>query len=230
MPDIPLYKTTGEQVGTLSLPESVFAAEPSIPLIHQAVQTEEARERQGTSDTKTRSDVSGGGRKPWRQKGTGRARQGSTRAPHWTKGGVAWGPHPRSYSKSFPTKMRHGALRSALSLRVAAGEVVGLDALTVEAAKTRVVVDVLDKLPLKREVTTKHYEGKGELVRGTAQRPAKVLVIVPDYDPVLLKSCRNIPYVTLRYAPNFSVRDVMNAGRIVLAEGAVPKIEEVLAR
>src|SRR4051794_9346121 len=119
MPDITLYKSEGGQVGNLSLPERVFGVEPSIGVMHQAVEAEEANQRQGTHDTKTRGEVRGGGRKPWRQKGTGRARQGSTRSPQWRHGGIVFGPHPRSYSKAFPKAMRQSALRSALSAKVA---------------------------------------------------------------------------------------------------------------
>lgn len=230
MPEIPLYNREGQEIGTLPLPESVFGVEPNPPLIHQAVITEEANQRQGTASTKTRAEVRGGGRKPWRQKGTGRARQGSIRAPHWTHGGVVFGPHPRDYRKALPTKMRRGALRSALSAKVADGEVLGIDVLQVDVPKTKEVVKLLNNLPLTREVTTKHYTGPGELVEGTKRVPYNVLLITPEYDPLLLRSCRNIPYVTLRYAPNFSVRDVVAAGRIVLAQGAVTKIEEVLGR
>jgi large subunit ribosomal protein L4 len=228
MPTIPLYDMDGNEKGSLSLSDAVFGALPNVALMHQAVQTEEANQRQGTADTKKRGEVRGGGRKPYRQKGTGRARQGSTRAPHWRHGGVVFGPHPRSYTKALPKKMRRGALRSALSAKVADGEVIGLDVLTVEVVKTKRVVEILDKLPLKRQVNTKHWDADGQQ-RGTAERPQKVLVIVPAYDETLLKSCRNIPYVTLRHAPNFSVRDVIAAGRVLLAEGAVAAIEEVLA-
>lgn len=228
MPTIPLYDMEGNAKGTLSLPESVFGVVPNVSLMHQAVQTEEANKRQGTAATKTRGEVAGGGKKPWRQKGTGRARQGSTRAPHWRSGGVVFGPHPRSYTKALPKKMRRGALRCALSAKVAEGEVIGLDQLTVAEVKTKVIAEILGKLPLKREVNVKFWNSDG-LQRTTAVRPMKVLLIVPEYDETLLKSCRNIPYVTLRHAPNFSVRDVIVAGRVVLAEGAIAAIEEVLA-
>jgi large subunit ribosomal protein L4 len=229
MPEIALYNMDGAEVGSLSLPDSVFGVKPSIPLMHQAVQTEEANARQGTADTKTRGEVRGGGKKPWRQKGTGRARQGSTRAPHWRHGGVVFGPHPRSYSKSLPKQMRHGALRSALSAKVADGEVIGIDALRLEAIGTKQAVAVLDRLPLSREVRTKRFE-KGERVEGTRSKRHSVLLIVAAYDAVLLRSCRNIPDVKLRCAPNFSVRDIIAAGRVVLASEAVAKIEEALAR
>ncbi|MEP6754062.1 MAG: 50S ribosomal protein L4 [Chthonomonadales bacterium] len=229
MPDIKLYNQSGKELGALSLPEAVFGVTPNMGLMHQAVETEEANSRQGTADTKTRAQVRGGGRKPWKQKGTGRARQGSTRAPHWRHGGVVFGPHPRSYSKAFPKSMRHGALRSALSAKVSDGEVIGLDALKLPGIATKGVLGVLNSLPLTKEVRVKNKQ-KGELVVATALRPQTVLLIVPEYDESLVKSCRNIPYVTLRYAPNFSVRDVLVAGRVVLAQGAVGKIEEVLAK
>src|SRR5687767_13227352 len=130
MPDITLYNMQGKDLGTLSLPDSIFGVEPNIGLIHQAVTTEEANQRQGTAATKTRANVPGGGRKPWRQKGTGRARQGSTRSPQWRHGGVVFGPHPPSYTKSFPKAMRQSALRSALSAKVADGEIIRIEDLT----------------------------------------------------------------------------------------------------
>lgn len=230
MPAIPLYDMDGNEKGTLSLPESVFGADVNVALVHQAVVTEEANARRGTADTKTRGNVSGGGRKPWKQKGTGRARQGSTRAPHWRHGGIVFGPHPRSYRKDIPAKMRRGALRAALSAKVIDGEVIGIEELSVSEIRTRVVAGILDRLPLKRTVRTKHFEKDSGRIEGTALRPYNVLVVIPEYDAALWKSCRNIPYVTLRFAPSFSVRDVVAAGRIILAQGALPKIEEVLAQ
>jgi large subunit ribosomal protein L4 len=174
--------------------------------------------------------VRGGGKKPYRQKGTGRARQGSTRAPHWRHGGVVFGPHPRSYAKAFPIKMRRGALRSALSGKVLNGQMIGIDALQLDGISTKRVAEVLGKLPVSREVAVKSRNSEGDVVEGARQKRYKVLLIVPEYDPALLLSCRNIPDVTLRYAPNFSVRDVVAAGRVVLAQGAVAKIEEVLGQ
>jgi large subunit ribosomal protein L4 len=228
MPSVKLYNMDGGEIGELSLPDSVFGVEPSIPLIHQAVTTEEANSRQGTADTKTRGEIRGGGKKPWRQKGTGRARQGSTRAPHWRHGGVVFGPHPRSYSKALPKKMRQGALRSALSAKVADGEVIGIDKFAFSEPKTKLAATALGKLPITREVKTKNIQGD-EKVEGTKQAPYNVLLIVPEHDPMLLRSVRNIPHVTLRYAPNFSVRDVVVAGRVVVAQEAVAKIEEALS-
>lgn len=238
MLEVPLYNMAGEQVGTLPLPESVFGVAPNIPLLHQALVTEEANARQGTASTRTRSEVSGGGRKPWRQKGTGRARQGSTRAPHWTHGGVVFGPHPRDYRMALPKKMRRGAIRAALSAKVRDGEVLAVEQIALERIKTRDIVAMLDALPLKKEIRTKHWEREaegeqaGQVVHkvGTKQVPCSVLIILPDYDMMVLRSCRNVPYVTLRYAPNFSVRDVLAADRIILTRDAVPRIEEVLSR
>lgn len=231
MPTVPLYNAEGKEVGSLSLPDSVFGAEPNIALIHQAVTTEEANARQGTANTKTRGEIRGGGRKPWRQKGTGRARQGSTRAPHWRHGGVVFGPHPRSYRKQLPAEMRRGAIRGALSAKVAGEALIGLDQppALVEGPKTKAIAAMLAKLPVQREVRVKHRKGD-EVIEGTRKEPHRVLLIVPEYDETLVKSCRNLPNVTLRYAPNFSARDVVAAGRVVLAQGAVAKIEEVLAR
>src|SRR5258706_1842585 len=229
MPEITLYNMQGKDIGSLSLPEAVFGVKPNLALMHQAVTTEEANQRQGTADTKTRGEVRGGGKKPWRQKGTGRARQGSTRSPQWRHGGVVFGPHPRSYNKAFPIKMRHGALRSALSAKVADGEVIGIDALELKAVKTKDAAAAINALPIQKEVNTKHYNG-ADKVQGTRIEPRNVLHILGEHDATVLKSIRNIPYVTLRTAPNFSVRDIVVAGRIVLAKGAVSKIEQVLAK
>lgn len=230
MPEITLYNKEGQEIGSLSLPEEIFGVEPNYSLIHQAVTTEESNQRQGTASTKTRGNVRGGGRKPWRQKGTGRARQGSTRAPHWRHGGVVFGPHPRSYRKDFPKKMRLGAIRSALSVKVADGEMIAIDQLKLDAIKTKSVVKILNSLPLYREVRVKHYEGIENLVEGVKTVRFPVLIIVPEYDEILLKSCRNLPNVTLRYAPSFSVRDILQAGRVVLAAESVDKIKEALTK
>lgn len=207
MATIPLYNTEGKEIGTLPLPEAIFDVAFNEALVHQALVTEEANKRQGTHDTKGRSEIRGGGRKPWRQKGTGRARQGSIRAPHWRHGGVVFGPTPRDHRKAFPVKMRRGAMRCVLSGKVADGAVIGLDALKFSQIKTKQAIALLNALNL------------GETRR--------VLVIIPEYDDTLLKSTRNLPNVELRFAPNFSVRDALTAHKIVLVKDAIAKIEAV---
>src|SRR6266550_88210 len=146
MPDVALYNMQGIEVGTLSLPESVFGVEPNLGLIHQAVTTEQANQRQGTADTKTRGEIRGGGRKPWRQKGTGRARQGSTRSPQWRHGGVVFGPHPRSYVQDMPRKMRRLAIRSVLSAKAADGQLVLVDSFRHLEPRTRAMAELIQKL------------------------------------------------------------------------------------
>src|SRR5580704_16066438 len=160
----------GVETGTLELPEAIFGIEPNLPVMHQALIRQLANGRQGTASTKTRSEVRGGGRKPWRQKGTGRARQGSSRAPHWEGGGVVFGPHPRSYRMEMPRKQRRLALRSALSSKAQDGGVVVLDAFTLEVPQTRAVTDLL------RSVEA----GK------------RVLVVLGSHNEMLEKSARNI--------------------------------------
>ncbi|GDX41227.1 50S ribosomal protein L4 [Armatimonadota bacterium] len=207
MATVPLYNSEGKQIGELPLPDSIFGVEFNEALVHQAIVTEEANQRLGTAQTKERGDVRGGGRKPYRQKGTGRARQGTIRAPQWRKGGTVFGPHPRSYRKAFPVKMRRKALRCVLSLKVANSSIIALDSLSFAQPKTKQAVSLLKALGLSET--------------------RRVLIIVPEYDVATLKSIRNIPQVELRYAPNFSVRDMMTAHKIVLLQGAVEKITAV---
>lgn len=204
MASVPLYNMEGKEVGSLSLPDTIFEVEFREALVHQVVVAEEANQRQGTHDTLQRSEVRGGGRKPWRQKGTGRARQGSIRAPHWRGGGVVFGPHPRDYRKDVPIKMRRAAMRSALSVKVRNGAVIGLEGLAFDTIKTKQMASLLHALGL-----------------GSTRR---VLIILPEYDRTVLLSARNLPSLEVRYAPNFSVRDVMLAHKIVLVSGAVDKI------
>jgi large subunit ribosomal protein L4 len=207
MASIPLKNSAGADLGTLDLPDAIFGVDYNESLVHQAIVTEEANYRQGTHATKTRAQVRGGGRKPWKQKGTGRARQGTIRAPQWRKGGVVGGPTPRDYRKAFPVKMRRGAMRCVLSGKVSEGAVIGLDALAFDKPKTKEAVEILKAL------------GLGETKR--------VLIIIPEHDETLVKSVNNLPNVEIRFAPNFSVRDTLIAHKIVLVQGAVAKIEAV---
>jgi large subunit ribosomal protein L4 len=209
MATIPLYNAEGKEVGSLPLPDAIFGVEFNESLVHQAIVAEEANQRQGTHNTKQRSDVRGGGRKPWKQKGTGRARQGTIRAPHWRGGGIVFGPHPRDYRKALPIKMRRGAMRSVLSNKVRENAVIGLEALSIEgdAPKTRQIVALLKALGL------------------TDAR--RVLVITPEHNELLNLSARNLQAVELRFAPNFSVRDALTAHKIVLVRDAVARIESV---
>ncbi len=205
MPKVSLRNMSGEAVGDVDLKPEVFEVAPNVVLMHQAVVAEEANARQGTAATKTRRDVAGGGAKPYRQKGTGRARQGSIRAPHYQHGGVVFGPHPRSYRKSLPKKMRRGALKSALSARLADGAVVVVDDIKLESISTKQMAAFLDSV-----------EAFG-----------RTLVVLEAITEEVRLSTRNIPGVELRLSPAISVREVLNADTIVMTRAAVEKLEEV---
>jgi len=208
MPTLTVYTSEGKEAGTVELGAEVFGASENVPLVHQAVKVEMANARRGTHDTLTRAEVSGGGRKPWRQKGTGRARQGSIRAPHWYHGGIVFGPHPRDYSLALPKKMKRAALRSALSSRVAEGAVTILDELKLDEISTKKMAGILDNL------------GAG----------GKVLLVTDEITEQIEKSCRNIPYLRLVRAPVLSLREILDADRIVLTKVAAAKIEEAFAK
>lgn len=207
MPKVGVHNMAGEQVGEIELVAAVFEMEPNVPLMHQAVVAEQANARQGTSDTRTRGEVRGGGAKPFRQKGTGRARQGSSRAPIHPHGGVAFGPHPRSYRQALPKKMRRGALRSALSARMADGAVAIIDEVTLDRISTKDMAAFLNR-----------FEAFGRTV-----------LVVESISEELRKSSRNIPGVDLRVSPAVSVRDVMNADKIIITRAAAEKLQEVFA-
>jgi large subunit ribosomal protein L4 len=197
----------GVETGTVELPEAIFGIEPNLPVMHQALIRQLANGRQGTSSTKTRSEVRGGGRKPWRQKGTGRARQGSTRAPHWEGGGVVFGPHPRSFRIDMPRKQRRLALRSALSAKAQDGGLLVLESFEIEAPKTKAVAD---------------------LIRGV-DSPRKVLVVLGSHNEMFEKSARNIPEIRLTLAGNLSVRDIIGADKVLITRDAIEHIEEAFA-
>ncbi len=207
MPNCSVFDSKGKKVSDIELAESVFGIEPNQSAMHLCVVNYLANQRQGTQSTKTRSEVSGGGKKPWRQKGTGRARQGSTRAPHWTHGGIAHGPKPREYGFSINKKVRRLAMKSALSSKVAAEEMVVLESLELGAIKTKDVVSVLSSLET----------GK------------KVLMVLPEKNDVIYRSARNIAGVKVSLVSTLNVYDILNCDTIVVLKDAVSKIEEVYA-
>ena len=207
MPNCSVFDSKGKKVSDLELAESVFGIEPNVSAMHLCVVNYLANQRQGTQSTKTRSEVSGGGKKPWRQKGTGRARQGSTRAPQWTHGGIAHGPKPREYGFSINKKVRRLAMKSALSSKVAAEEMVVLDSLQLEAIKTKDVVSVLSSLEAGR----------------------KVPLVLPEKNDVIYRSARNIAGVKVALVSTLNVYDILNSDTMIVLKDAVAKIEEVYA-
>ena len=206
MPKVAVYNKEGATVGEITLSDAVFGAEVNPGLLHEVVQMYLANKRQGTADTKTRAEVSGGGRKPWRQKGTGRARHGSIRSPLWRKGGIVFGPHPREYGWSMPKKARRAALRQALSAKVKNGELIVVDSFELEAPKTREVAALLKNL---------NVEGKA-------------FIVTAEEDTNIYKSARNIPGVRANAARNLNAYEVLAASKLVLTQDAVAKVEEVL--
>lgn len=207
MPNVSVFDMNGKKVSDLTLAESVFGIEPNSYAMHLCVVNYLANQRQGTQSTRTRSEVSGGGKKPWKQKGTGRARQGSTRAPQWTHGGIAHGPKPREYGFSINKKVRRLAMKSAFSSKVAAEELVVLDDLKLDAIKTKEVVKVLTALET----------GK------------KVLLVLPENNDVLYRSARNIAGVKVSTVNTLNVYDILNCDTMLVLKDSVAKIEEVYA-
>ena len=205
MPTISVYDMTGKQTGSMELNADIFGIEPNVAVMHSAVINYLANQRQGTQSTKTRSEVSGGGKKPWRQKGTGHARQGSTRSPQWTHGGIALGPKPRSYRFALPKKVRRLALKSAFSSKVIAGEMLVLESLTVEEIKTKTIVNMLNALGADR----------------------KVLLVLPEKDEKVVLSARNIPGVKTALVNTLNVYDILNCDKFIVVKDAVAQLEEV---
>lgn len=206
MPKVGLFNKEGKQVGDIELNEAVFGAEVNESAVHQVVVAQLANKRQGTQSAKTRAEVRGGGIKPWRQKGTGRARQGSIRAPQWIKGGMVFAPKPRDYRMSVPKSMRKVAMVSALSSKVADNELVVLDELKFDSIKTKQMVAVLNALELN-----------------------KTLVITAESDENVFKSARNIQGVCVMPVNNINVYDLLKYNKVVMTKDAVLKIEEVYA-
>ena len=207
MAKVSVYNMEGKEVGSMELNDAVFGVEVNEHLVHMAVVQQLANNRQGTQKAKTRSEVSGGGRKPWKQKGTGRARQGSTRAPQWTHGGIALGPKPRDYSYELPKKVKRLALKSAFSTKVADNDLIVVDNIAVEGFKTKAVVEMLSKLGADK----------------------KALIVMPELDQKLIKSAANIPGVKTTLVNTINVYDILNCDKFIVAKGALEKIEEVYA-
>ena len=207
MPKISVFDMSGASVGEMELSDAVFGIEPNVSVMHACVVNYLANQRHGTQSTLTRTEVSGGGRKPWRQKGTGHARQGSTRAPQWTHGGVALGPKPRDYRYSLNRKVKRLAVRSALSSKVSANEMVVLSALTVEDYKTKTIVNMLSALGADK----------------------KVLIVTDGVDQKVVKSAANIPGVKTAIVGSLNVYDMLNCDKIVIVKSAVEKLQEVYA-
>ena len=206
MANVSVYNMEGKEVGTIELKDSVFGVEVNEHLVHMAVVQQLANNRQGTQKAKTRSEVSGGGRKPWRQKGTGHARQGSTRAPQWTGGGVVFAPVPRDYSFKLNKKEKRAALKSALTSRVQNNKLIVVDELKFDEIKTKKFQAVLDNLKV-----------------------SKALVVLADNDEKVVMSARNIPAVKTALTSTINVYDILKGDTVILTKDAVAKIEEVYA-
>lgn len=207
MPKVALFNVSGAEVGEIELADSVFGIEPNKYVLHDAVVMQQASLRQGTHKVKGRSEVRGGGRKPWKQKGTGRARQGSIRAPQWKGGGVVFGPTPRSYAYKLPKKVRRLAIRSALSSKVIDKDIIVLDQLTMAQPKTKEFMNILQNLKVDR----------------------KALIVAASFDEQVVLSTRNIPGVKFVAADGINVLDVLGYDKLIITKEAVQKVEEVLA-
>ena len=207
MPQVTVFDMTGKSVGEMTLSDAIFGIEPNTSVMHAAVVNYLANQRQGTQSTLTRSEVSGGGRKPWKQKGTGRARQGSTRAPQWTHGGIALGPKPRDYSYELPKKVKRLALKSAFSAKVAGNDMIVVDNIAVDSFKTKTVVEMLSNLGADK----------------------KALIVMPEVDTKLIKSAANIPGVKTALVNTINVYDILNCDKFIVVKSALEKIEEVYA-
>lgn len=206
MEKMKVLNTKGEKVSDIKLNETIWAIEPNDTVLYDAITLTRNAQRQGTADTKTRSEVSGGGRKPWKQKGTGRARQGSTRAPHWPGGGIVFGPHPRSYSKKMNKKERRLALKSALSYKVIGSELIVIDSLNIADGKTKTMVNILNDLKLN----------------------GNILLVVESLNENIILATRNLPNVILLEASEINTYDVIASDVMVVTSEAIKQIEEVL--
>ena len=207
MPNMKVMDMAGKEVGEIALSDAVFGAEVNSAVLHLAVKNYLANQRQGTQSTKTRSEVSGGGKKPWKQKGTGHARQGSTRSPQWTHGGIALGPKPRSYRFEINKKVRRIALQSAFSSKVADGDMIVVDAINATEYKTKTMAAMLKALGSEK----------------------KALIVLSEVDAQVIASAANIPGVKTAQVNTLNVYDILNADQFIVVKDAVSKIEEVYA-
>jgi 50S ribosomal protein L4 len=206
MSKLSVLNTKGEKVKDITLSKEIWGIEPNDAVLYDAITLSRNSLRQGTADTKTRSEVSGGGKKPWRQKGTGRARQGSTRAPHWYHGGVVFGPHPRDYSKKMNRKERRLALKSALAYKALEKELIVVDNFDIQSSKTKDVKSLLANLKAEKNV----------------------LIVVDELNENMILATRNLSNVILLQANEINVLDVISADKMIITEAAVKQIEEVL--
>ena len=207
MPNVQVVDMQGKKVSSVDLAESIFGIEPNAAVMHQMVVSYLANQRQGTQSALTRSEVSGGGRKPWRQKGTGRARQGSTRAPQWYHGGVVFAPKPRDYRFSVNKKVKRLAMKSALSSKAQAEEIIVIDSIAFDEIKTAKAAAMLKAVGSEK----------------------KALIVLPEVDEKAIKSARNIPGVKTAQVNELNVYDILNADKLIIAKDALTKIEEVYA-
>ena len=207
MATVKVVNMKGEEVGSIELLDTIFAADVNEAVLHAATRAYLMNQRQGTQSTLTRTEVSGGGKKPWRQKGTGRARQGSTRSPQWTHGGIAFGPKPRSYRTGMNKKTKRVALYSALSAKLAAGNLIVVDNITTETYSTKTMVNMLNAIGATK----------------------KALVVLPEIDAKVIKSCDNIEGVVTALYNTINVYDILNADKFVVTEAAVKMLQEVYA-
>ncbi len=205
MPTVSVYDMTGKETGKIELCDEIFGIQPNKTVLHSAVVNYLANQRQGSQSTLTRAEVRGGGRKPWRQKGTGHARHGSIRSPQWTHGGVAHGPKPRSFRLSLPKKVRRLAFKSAFSSKVASGDMIVVESLKLDEIKTKTMVNVLGALGVD----------------------SKALIVLSQSDSNVIKSSRNIPGVKTAQVNTLNVYDILNADKFIVVRDAVSKIEEV---
>ncbi|MBE6824944.1 MAG: 50S ribosomal protein L4 [Ruminococcaceae bacterium] len=207
MPNVAVVDMEGKKVSTVDLKDSIFGIEPNAAVMHQLVVSYLANQRQGTQSALTRAEVSGGGRKPWRQKGTGRARQGSTRAPQWYHGGVVFAPKPRDYRFSVNKKVRRLAMKSAFSTKAAAEDIIVIDSIALDEIKTQTIVKMLSAIGAEK----------------------KALIVLPTVDEKVIKSARNIEGVKTAQVNELNVYDMLNADKLIIAKDALTKIEEVYA-